>query len=531
MSYKSKAANSGLLSYGINTKPDPIEVSPKKGNPAMTSLVITASNNTTEAIYCNKLVFSFTVGDLAQDLAAVAEGILVSAEPSDKWDISITGVGEFTAKPRKPEHNVITTDGISFHIFNIQTNKEVGIFTLSVKEDSSSDNIHFTEKPNAFDLGKFPYGFYMDNFAASAPLVKNGEKVTLTWAGSDLAAYTIYFDKENVDVTNVRSWLSHPLKTTTTFALHGRVQQDGQTLDTFLYVTVIVADPDFTATTLKVLKGSTLEGTTKVETLTQTSGDTTLNNITGKNIKAGETLTVTGKTTAKHVDATSLMVTGDGIINSLTSNTNLFVKNKSELNDLTVQGPFKAHSTFAAMKSPVLLASGTKIAPAYFVAKTDGFLLSYIGYPSDISKMSNTIAQLYCNGTWIQDLGGSTGTFGAAWISTMVANPSSMCIPVAAGLTGGYAGYQMDKNQLDSGIQIYWFAVGTVPAGESSFEMLTEGDFEAPPSGSEPAGVTDQNSRGRLAEANDFIGMLEKAFEKQISDKDKQALADLLVKL
>src|SRR5689334_2410916 len=128
MSHKSKASNTGLLAYGINTKPDPIEVSPQQGNPSLTSLVITVSNNTMNPIYCNKLVFSFPIGDLAQDLASTATGIRVSAEPASKWDIAQTADGVFTATPKKPEDNLITTDGISFSIFNIQTNKQVGVF-------------------------------------------------------------------------------------------------------------------------------------------------------------------------------------------------------------------------------------------------------------------------------------------------------------------------------------------------------------------------------------------------------------------
>ncbi|HEY0066149.1 MAG TPA: hypothetical protein VGB46_02265, partial [Flavisolibacter sp.] len=215
MYHKSHAANSGLLSYGINTKPDPIEVSPKQGNPSLTSLVVTVSNNTMDPIYCNKIVFSFPVGDLAQDLASTSNGILVSADPSSKWNFAMTADGVFTATPKKPEDNLITTDGISFNIFNIQANKQVGVFTFNATETSSNDNIHFGQKSNDFELGKFPYGFYVNHFAASAPMVKNGEQVTLTWAGSDLAKYTMFFDTAAVEVTNVRSWLSEKLRHTT----------------------------------------------------------------------------------------------------------------------------------------------------------------------------------------------------------------------------------------------------------------------------------------------------------------------------
>jgi hypothetical protein len=530
MYHKSKAANAGLLSYGINTKPDPLEVSPKDGNPSMASLVITVSNNSLDPIYCNKIVFSFPIGDLAQDLASTSKGILVSAEPSDKWNIAMTGDGTFTVTPKKPEDNLITTDGISFNIFNIQVNKQVGIFTLNATEITSNDNIHFEQRSNDFEIGKFPYGFYVSNFAASAPMVKNGDQVTLTWAGSDLAKYTMFFDTAAVDVTNVRSWLSGKLRHTTTFALQARVQYEGETLDTYLYVTVIVSDPDFTATTLRVLQASTLEGATQVGVSLKVTGDTTLANVTGKNITANEGLTVSGNTSVKSVNAASLTVDGDGKIGNLTANNSLVVNGSSTLNNVVVKGPFNAYSSFSALKSGVLLASGTSIQAKYFTAKTDGFIVSYTGYPDNISKMSNVIAQLYSAGIWLQNLGGSTGTFGAAWSDTMVANPNSMCIPVAAGTTGGYGGYQMDKNQLDSTMWFYWFALGTAPMGENTFEMLDSAEGEEPP----PPRISQmprENSAERESAAYDFVARLESAFGKEVSEELKHELAAMLSKL
>lgn len=250
MSHTENATNQGLLAYAITTSPEPIQASPAEGNPSLTSLVITVSNNSMKPIYCNKLGFSFSIGDLAQNLTATGAGILASANPSDKWQISMTGEGMFTATPTSPDNNLITTEGLAFQIYNIQANTQVGTFTLNVAEDSSNDNKNFSPKNNAFQLAKFPYGFYVNHFAATTPMVSDGETVTLTWSGSDLGTYTILYADKSVDVTDVRSWTSPPLTQTTTFALRAGMQEQGETVDTYLYVTVIVSSPEIRCTSL-----------------------------------------------------------------------------------------------------------------------------------------------------------------------------------------------------------------------------------------------------------------------------------------
>ncbi len=250
MSHKLSTTNEGLLSYRVTANPDPVHVSPDSGNPAAASLVIAVSNNTSHAIYCDKLTFSFPIGDLAQDLTSDSAGILVSVNPSDKWQIGITSDGVFTATPKSPSDNKITTDGLSFHIYNIQVNKQIGTFTFSIVEHSSVDNKKFSDKANSYDMAKLPDGFYVNNFAASAPMVDNGNPVTLTWSGSDLGSYTILYGAQSVDVTEVRSWTSPGITDTTTFALKASVQVEDGTVDNYLYVTVIVNQPEIKCTSL-----------------------------------------------------------------------------------------------------------------------------------------------------------------------------------------------------------------------------------------------------------------------------------------
>lgn len=258
MSHTAHGTNQGLLSYAISTNPDPILASPAQGTPSLTSLVIVVSNTTTAPIYCNKITFSFSIGDLAQDLTNEADGIKVSANPSDQWQISSNGDGTFTATPVKPENNKLTTDGLTFQIYNIQANSKVGTFTVNVDELSSSDNASFSDKNNAYDLAKFPYGFYVNHFASSTPMVKHGDSVNLTWSGSDLAQYTILYDSTSVVATDIRSWQSPSLTDTTTFALKATMQEEGESVETYLYLTVIVSQPDLNATSLTVTGKATV---------------------------------------------------------------------------------------------------------------------------------------------------------------------------------------------------------------------------------------------------------------------------------
>lgn len=277
----------GLLSYGITTSPNPIIASQATGNPSIQSIVITVSNNSMKSIYCNKLTFSFPIGDIASDLAATSKGILVSANSSSNWQISMTSDGTFTATPKTPTNNLITKEGLSFQLFNIQVNKQVGTFTFSVVENSSKDNSTFSDKKNEYDLAKFPYGFYVNDFSASSPLVQDGETVTLKWSGSDLGTYTILYGTASVDVTTKRIWTSPALTQTTTFSLKATVQEKGETVNIYFYITVIVNEPDIKCTTLTSIGEIKGVGMAPPNSVLMQSGDTANKfDSTGKGIHA-----------------------------------------------------------------------------------------------------------------------------------------------------------------------------------------------------------------------------------------------------
>ncbi|MFE1130776.1 hypothetical protein ACFW6R_29400 [Streptomyces albidoflavus] len=254
------ASNTALLSYSVTTDPEPLQASPASGRPLYGALTIVVSNNTEKPIFCEQIPFLLPIGDLAQDLTSVPTGILCAAVPSANWQLSQTSERAFTAFPLTEEHKKITSDGLVFQIYSIVVNDEVGTFTLTVQETSSTSGTDFQVRTGGFDLAKFPYGYFFGGLAPSAPQVPYRGQVTLTWTGSDGPEYTMFAGTQAYNVTQTRAWLSPNLTTDTTFLLQASLQQRGETVTIHQSTTVIVADPSVTATDLTVLGDSALQG-------------------------------------------------------------------------------------------------------------------------------------------------------------------------------------------------------------------------------------------------------------------------------
>lgn len=475
MSHISNAANDGLLAYGVTTNPDPIQASPVLGNPALASIVITVSNNTDGAIYCNKLIFSFPIGALAQDLTSTTTGILVSANPSAKWQISMTSDGVFTATPITPKDSEITTDGLSFQIYNIQANQQVGTFTFTVEENTSTNNINFTKKASNFNLAKFPYGFYVNNFSASAPMVQDGATVTLKWSGSDLGSYTILYGTQTVDVTDIRIWTSPAITETTTFSLRASVQLQGETVDNYLYITVIVANPELTVTSLNVKTNATIDNELRINGPASPGTSLSLGGI-------GEfAVDSDGTTAGRFVVKTGGNV---GIANANPSETlsvggSLGVTGNASLEGATAL----AQATVASLISSGtvnMLGAAQAIAAGSYTAPTDGFVIANVftqGASNFYNAQSIGWASCSSNGITMQATGGNI-LYWMSWPAESVwsaTNPNSFTMPIQKGA------YFTTNAQIPSGngnlnpptITFYW-----VPIGIGSVSMLSDKEIE-----------------------------------------------------
>ncbi len=506
MSHIEKAGNEGLLAYGLSTHPSPLQISPKDGNPSMASMVVTVSNNTHKPIWCNKLTFGIPIGKLAQDLTDDATGILVSANPSSEWQISQTTSGVFVATPTKPEYEKIAEGGISFQIFNIPVNKQVGTFTLGVTESSSTNGSDFTDKSNKYDLAKFPYGFYVGNFAASSPLVGHGEPVTLTWNGADIATYTMIFADKTADVTNVRTWESPPLKQPTTFSLKASTQQNGETVDTYLFVTVMVSQPDVTATSLSVLETTDL------------TGPATL----------ASTLNVAGVSTMGEINGGGLSLSGGATVNELVVSAGAQIGGTAAMVNASLSGSLSVDGSVGLMKGMTLLASGSSIPQKNYTANSDGFLISQMGWTSDPTTLAFAWAHLYTGSNWFLQTGGNTLNYNG-WNNYYGSNPQIACLPVARGSTFAYKSQQYDGNDENPTMSFYWFPNGGGGYGET-YEELAEAPADIPPS---PVayGATMDSREERTERATVFVRELERAMGRELDGGPRLALAAKLAEV
>lgn len=250
-----------FLTYVINPVPNPLQASPPTGDPIDAALTLIISNTGDVGVY----LFSITV-TIPPDLTSNPSSILTSADPERLWGITQTATpGEFLLQPISGQSVFITDKGIVFQFFNIPVSQQTGTVTVNIAERASLTNVPTPPPPTftSISLTKFPYGFFFSNFAPSSPLVQNGNAVTLSWEGSTQAKYFMYCnDEQPVDVSNLRQWSSHPLTTDTTFLLKAITASNGQTVEKNLTTTVIVGNPDISASSIQVTGTAGVQGDT-----------------------------------------------------------------------------------------------------------------------------------------------------------------------------------------------------------------------------------------------------------------------------
>jgi len=261
MSVTIAAESNTLLTYGISTEPSPLQTSISNTQHTYGEIQIAVSNNSDVAIWCRSITLTVETGSIAQSLfePGNADHITCSASPSPDWDLKQPAAGTFVAQPSKPKFEKITTDGIFLDISQIIVNTQVGNCQLTITEVSSLDGVNFNTSSTSFQISKFPAGFFVRNFTTSSPQVPNGTKAILKWEGSQNAKYVILYNSEQpVDVTKTRALQTPALTSDTTFILKASVSESGQTVETYLNLTVLVLHPNLAATSLQVLEATKL---------------------------------------------------------------------------------------------------------------------------------------------------------------------------------------------------------------------------------------------------------------------------------
>ena len=275
------------LDYAVDTSPFPLQASPMDTSKLLTTATLTliASNPKSTQVNLSsvELAFDIAPSDDADDgtyLTSIGSGIgfVAYGDPEQKlWTCTNDGAGNLAATA-KAGSVPITGQGLGLIVSNIQPNRGIGTFQLTITETVTGKGAAET----VIEISKFPYEFFLTNLRADADQVAEGHGTTLRWDGGVGATLTIFHGGKSCDVTGKNCWPTGNLTQDTEFTLQASI--DHVAISTW-NMTVQVSEPILTLTSLTVNQGSTLTGP----------------------VSAGSTLAVTGGLTARD----GANVTGD----------------------------------------------------------------------------------------------------------------------------------------------------------------------------------------------------------------------------
>jgi len=460
MSYTPVSSNT-LLSYALDTLPDPLQASPATGNTVYAALTFSVSNNSSVPISVSQIQFTLPVGTLAQDLTNTPGVVVGNVSPAGVWNISMTSPGVYTAVPASGNPVSVTVSGIIMQLYNIPVNQETGTVSIVVSETASNPTSPSQARTATFDVGKFPYGFFFTNFAPNVGQVADQGSVTLTWEGSDQATYSMSFGGAPVDVTNFRTWTSPPLSNDTTFLLTASVVSQGQTVTKTLGTTVIVSNPEVTAASLVVTGTTSLQGTTTIGGSLNANNGITVGGATALN----NTLNVTGASTLSSLTVNQQLQASGGINTAQLTATGITANGNATVNGNTTVNGTLALTNMKAMGAAVGINSVTANWSATYTAQTDGMVCGLIQSPANFSVPSAATAYGSCNNMVVSAQGGSTcvlstwnNSTNTAWNYNLT---GSFTLPVPNGARFSVSAIYPGNTALYPTVFFYWIPFGT----------------------------------------------------------------------
>jgi hypothetical protein len=510
-----------LLTYSMATTPSPLQVSPQSGSPSVASInfIVSCPVDIGEATV-KQIAFNLPIGDPAHpestDLTLTATGISASVSSSgkDQWQIGPgAAAGSFVLKPASGNTGKIDAQGITVAFTGIQVSPIVGTAVIKIVEVATSDSTPPSPRTSEIAAPKFPYGFFAGDLQASAPMVDHGGKVTLTWVGSTIASYKMLWAKQSLDVSQVRSWPSPALTDTTTFILQVTAQEAGQTVTVQFSTTVIVANPDFTATTLTVLQTSTLKG------------NVTIGGSPAANLNVG------GAATASTVNAGALNVSGNTTLAALNVSgigtlSTLNVNGAANLSRLTVAGQLLANGHVSMFKGAQSIGAGN------YASYTDGIVIGHVGNGGqDVQKKSWARAYAGSGGAFVETIGGNTVFWGDGSTFWFGSAPSSFALAVRQG-DGFYTGVQRwDGAEFQPVIQFFWCPLGNPAASTVTIKKLSNHPPKNAP-GAKPSPVPAMAERPDPSHAVGLLATtLNRALKGSLSATDRQRFEDAVMSL
>lgn len=214
-----------LLSYTIEPDPNPLTVSTAK-DPVVGRLDITVGLGNSGPAYCKSVTVRIPIGAgasaLTENRAQLTSAVVGASgwTPRPGFADGTWQVFEFV--PERPVQ--VTGRAVTLVVSQIEVNTTVGEADIEIIEETSPTNGSFTPKPTEASVTKFPAEFVFRNFRPTKIMVCNGEHAVLKWDGSADAAYTMFWDRNSQDVSNVREWTTpQPLTAPTGFMLQATV--------------------------------------------------------------------------------------------------------------------------------------------------------------------------------------------------------------------------------------------------------------------------------------------------------------------
>lgn len=477
------AETDALLTYRFSTDPDPLQVSTAQtATKGRINLAVFAGN---EAVYCDQIQIAVPVGPEATDFSTDTP---VDSVNTAKWSLEskaiVTGTelgiddaspyATFTFKTRDPSDNKIDYNlvfGLSATV-----NQVPGSFSYLVQERSGTqaDPSTYTFKRATFALSKELPSFYLKNFVAAAPSAPtvpatefaNGADIRLSWEsnGTYFRIYSKGDPKPIYSGTDTSFTLKGGVATDTTFVLVASVTGDptgdgGAGYEPiYLYeaLTVTVKDPDLTPKSTAVAGNASVGGTLEV------AGATMLHATT-----VDGALGVTGTATLGAAQVNGAMgVTGKSTLQATAVQGTLEVTGATSLADAAIRGLLTAAGAVGMMGAP------RSVSPGSYVAKTDGIVVGYVGYPSE-SKV-RSLAWI-----WGSTAGLSVGATGGNTVYHIdnknyyyCSNPASFTIPVKRGASWSVSVQMGSSNEQNPPTAFYWIPIGSDAA--DTFERIGE---------------------------------------------------------
>jgi hypothetical protein len=433
-----------LLAYRFPTQPQPIQVSTPSGQTDARINVVVLNDGKT---YCKEIDIYVPVGKEATDLT---ENDPTVAPNTSKWSVGkgvrITGdkIGlpkeltfvQFNCTCNSPADYLINYV-LAFSIFVQPVNQTSGTFTIGIVETSDTSSSPTTQRSNQYTLSKASPQFYVKNFIASKQgsakdpnkpcgEFANKEAIVLSWEGNatNYQLITTPSQQPVYSGSDTSFVLTKGLTQTTTFILvatvtggpgSGTPEPGFETVYLYEALTVHITNPDITPKSVtasgKIISGKEgTDGGLEINSasriilslaasgggclqIANNSNDDTifLEGFSGDEKGSAAGMYLTGKNSeniphlglkANTTEATgALNVKGDTTLTKTSVGT-LGVSGATELKDTTVSG------TLAATGAVNMMGNAQKVDAGTYTAKTDGFVIGYVGSPSDAKEKS-----------------------------------------------------------------------------------------------------------------------------------------------